>query len=223
MLTALLLSGGAIGQDLAPEFAAFVRAPAAQARGEAVTPQVWEQTLRSPVSLGPPFLREVDAQLLQLTRERRWPEALALVKSGRAQVNARDLRGGGVLAAAAAAGQDNLVRALLERGAERDRIGDDGFTPAGAAAFFGQRSTLRILLRAGADASALGATGQSPLHLAAMTGQRQIIDELLASGVDATLRNRQGETALDVAAERGQQDTMARLIEVGVDPTEAGR
>ena len=213
----------ALAQDTPAEFGTFLRQPAPAPRAAVVPPEAWQAALRGPESLGPPFLREADARLLQLARSASWTEVMTLVRSGAASVHARDLQGGNVLASAAAAGQDKLVRELLDRGADRDRIGDDGFTPLGAAAFYGRHSTLQLLLRAGADPRRFGATGHSALHLAAMAGHRQIIDALLLHGVDATLPNRQGESALDVAAERGQQDAMARLIEAGVDPAAAGR
>jgi len=127
------------------------------------------------------------------------------------------------LVAAARAGLDDRVRALIKRGAEIDRIGDDGFTPLGAAGFEGRRSTVRLLLRAGADATRLGASGQTALHLAAVAGRLEVIDELLRAGVGVELLNRQRESALDVAAAAGRQEAMERLLAAGADATRAGQ
>jgi len=127
------------------------------------------------------------------------------------------------LVPAARAGQDERVRELLKRGADPDRIGDDGTTALGAAAFAGRRSTVRLLLRAGADPARFGASGQTALHLAALTGQTGVLDELLRAGVDLELLNRQRESALDVAAAAGNEPALDRLLAAGADSTRAGR
>lgn len=220
---ALLGSATAWAQDNDRALAGFARAAPAAPRGQAVDRLEWEQRLRAPDRFGPPHLREADRALLAAARAGRWAEALELVKSGRADANARDAAGGHVLVHAARAGQDELLGELIKRGAELDRIGDDGFTALGAAAFAGRRSSVRLLVRAGADATRWGATGQAALHLAAIAGQIGVIDELLRLKVDIEGLNRQRESALDVAAGVGQQDSLGRLLEAGADPMLAGQ
>jgi ankyrin repeat protein len=201
----------------------FVRAAPSAPSGQAVTRLEWEQRLRAPDRFGPPHLREADLALLDAARGGRWAEAIELVKSARAHANARDAAGGHALVYAARAGQDELLRELIQRGAELDRVGDDGFTALGAAAFAGRRSSVRLLVRAGADAARWGATGQGALHLAATAGQVGVIDELLRLKVDIEGLNRQRESALDVAANAGQQDALGRLLEAGADAMLAGQ
>lgn len=212
-LAAALLCPAAPAQDRATEFAPFAHERPAATRGAPPTPAEWERRRRLPADFGPPWLGTAEQQLLEAARASRWADVLALLKAGRVNVNIRDARGGGVLALAARDGHDAAVRELLARGADRDHLSHEGFTPLGAAAFYGRRSTLRLLLRAGADPRVFGASGQTPLHLAAMAGHVGLVDELLAGGVDAGLLNRARATALEVAAERGQQDTMRRLME----------
>ncbi len=201
----------------------FARTAPAAPRGPAVDRLEWEQRLRAPDRIGPPHLRETDRALLAAARGGRWAEALELVKTGLAHPNARDAAGGHALVYAARAGHDELLRELIKRGAELDRIGDDGFTALGASAFAGQRSSVRLLVRAGADTMRWGATGQSPLHLAAIAGQIGVIDELLRLKVDIEGLNQQRESAIDVAAGTGQDDSLSRLLEAGADPLLAGR
>jgi Ankyrin repeats (3 copies)/Ankyrin repeat len=208
--------------DSDPALRPWVRPPASQPRAGAPDPVAWERTLRPADRLGPPPLRETDRALLAALRSQRWAEALALAKAG-ASANARDQHGGQPLVLAAAAGQDELVRLLLARGAEIDRTGEGGFTALGAAAFQGQRSTVRLLLRAGASPAALGSSGHAPLHLAAAAGQLDVVREMLKQGVSLELLNRARETALDVAAAADQQDVMVLLLDAGADATRAGR
>jgi hypothetical protein len=203
--------------------AQFARSAPRTARASAVDPIEWERRLRAPDRFGPPWLRPSDTALLAACRAARWPEALRLVKSGQGWPDARDEASGSALVLAARAGQDELVREMIKRGVDIDRIGEDGFTALGGAAFSGRRSMVRLLILAGADVEKLGASGQAPLHLASLAGQLDVVDEMLRLKVPFELLNRQRETPLDVAAAVGQQGVMDRLIEAGADLSLAGQ
>ena len=221
--TGCLAAAGVMAEDDDRAQAAFMRAPAAAPRAAPFDALAWERRLRSANSLGPAPLRAVDAALLAAARSAHWAAAMALLKSGDANANARDDIGGHALVLAAAAGQDELVRELLKRGAEIDRLGDTGFSALGAAAFAGRRSTVRLLLRAGADVERWGAGGQTALHLASLCGRLDIIDEFIRAKVPVDVLNRQRETALDSAATAGQLDAMGKLIAAGADTRLAGQ
>jgi len=209
-------------QSLVPQ------AAAAQPRAEPVSKPEWERRLRTADRLGPVPLRPQDQALLAAARMGRWGEVLALLQPAAsaapsAHANAADEAGGHALVLAAAAGQDAVLRALLQRGADIERRSDSGFTALGAAAFHGQRSAVRLLLRAGADPARLGATGQTALHLASAAGQVDVVAALLKSGVPTDLLNAQRETALDLAAAANQSAVMDLLIQGGADLRMAGR
>jgi len=188
----------------------------------------WDRRLRAADRLGPVPLRPVDQAMLAAARAGRWADVLAWLKptdaaTPAAHGNATDAAGGHALVLAAAAGQDAVLRALLQRGADIERRGDDGFTALGAAAFQGQRSAVRLLLRAGADPRRLGATGQTALHLASTAGRLDVVLALLQAGVPTDLLNAHRETALDLAAAVDQTDVMDLLIQGGADLLMAGR
>jgi ankyrin repeat protein len=208
--------------DADPALRPWLRPAPPAAREGPPDPVAWERRQRPADRLGPPPLRAADRALLEALRAARWADALALGRAG-ASANARDAQGGHPLVLAAAAGHDDLVRLLLARGAERDRVGEGGFTALGAAAFHGRHSTVRLLLRDGADPARWGSSGQGPLHLAAAAGQLEVLRELLRLGVNPELLNRARESALDVAAAADQQDAMGVLIEAGADLSRAGR
>jgi len=208
LAVAALASGGAQAQDEDRAQADFVRPAAAAQRSGPPDPLDWERRLREPARFGPPPLRQADAALLAAARQSRWADAMALLKSGQASANAQDAAGGHALVLAAGAGQDELVRELIKRGAD---------------AFHGRRSTVRLLLRAGADVQRWGASGQTALHLASLAGQLDTLDDMLRLKVPTELLNRQRESALDVAASAGQLAVMARLIEAGADTRLAGQ
>lgn len=222
-LCSAVLLAKAQAQDDDRALSALARPAIETPRGAPMQRAQWETRLRTPERFGPPVLREADAALLAAARAARWSDALQLLKSGQAGANAQDELNGNTLVLAARAGQDELVRELLKRGADTTRVGDDGFTALGAAAFSGQRSTVRLLLRAGLDAARWGATGQTALHLASVAGQVAVLNEFLRARVDIEMLNRQRESALDVAAAAGQQEAMGWLIKAGADLQAAGR
>jgi ankyrin repeat protein len=185
--------------------------------------QDWERRLRSASSLGPAGLRPADRALIAAACERRWDEALKLLRSREAAAGARDERGAHALGCAAAAGRDDVIQELARRGAQLDRLDDQGFTPLGQAAWQGRRSTVRLLLRLGADVAAFSRNGHTALHLAAVAGHVEIVSDLLARGVSIELLNRQRETAVDVAAAAQQDAVIDRLVQGGADLTRAGQ
>lgn len=222
-LAGIVLLGTAWAEDDYRPLTVFAPPVVQPTRGTPMNQLQWEMRLRAADGFGPSVLRVGDAAFLTAARAARWSEALELLKSGKAGANAQDELDGNPLVLAARAGQDELVRELLKRGADTTRVGEDGFTALGAAAFAGQRSTVRLMLRAGADAKRWGASGQTALHLASIAGRTEILDEFSRAHIDIEMLNRQRESALDVAAAASQQDAMGWLIKAGADLQLAGR
>lgn len=154
--------------------------------------------------------------LMTLVRQGQWGEALVLLKASNPDPNVTDELGATPLSLAAGAGQAELVKELLRRGAEPDRRGAGGMTPLGVAAFNGHELVVRELLRQGARTDVPSATGQWPLHLACATGQQRVVKLLMAAGADVRAPNRQGRHALAEAAYFGQVGVMQQLLGAGV-------
>jgi len=64
------------------------------------------------------------------------------------------------LALAAAAGEEEITRLLLDAGANVDLRNSDGTTPLGTAVFFGQTEIVKLLLEKGADSQAQNLKGE---------------------------------------------------------------
>ena len=134
----------------------------------------------------------------------------------------RLLRGNGVtpLHVAASWGHANVVRALLEHGADAGARDKDGGTPLHFAALTGQVDAVCALLEHGADAGAQGKDGGTPLHLvplhfAALNDQAAAVCALLDGGADAEVRGKGGATSLHLAAWKGHADVVRLLRDAG--------
>lgn len=98
--------------------------------------------------------------------------------------------------------QPEIMRLLLEKGAQPDNTNAYYPPPLQMAVHNPQLKTMKLLLEAGADPNAYSRHGWTALHVAAMrVGDTQALELLLQHGARTDLTNRQGKTALDVALE----------------------
>lgn len=98
--------------------------------------------------------------------------------------------------------QPEIMRLLLEKGAQPDNTNTFYPPPLQMAVHNPQVKTLKLLLEAGANPNAYSRSGWTALHIAAMkVGDTQALELLLQYGARMDLTNRQGKTALDMALE----------------------
>lgn len=97
------------------------------------------------------------------------------------------------LALAAAGGHLEVVRALLDAGAEPDLSGQDG-TALMMAVWNNLPEVIELLLAGGASANATGPCGETPLHYAALKGRVELGRLLLAHGANPNVHTTQGRT-----------------------------
>jgi ankyrin repeat protein len=105
----------------------------------------------------------------------------ALLARG-AGVNARNSTGATPLHDAALAGNADLARLLIEKGAQVDaRDGESGATPLHHAASWGRAAVVRLLLEKGADPTLRNKSGKTPLDLAREAPVDEVIEALTAA------------------------------------------
>ena len=124
-------------------------------------------------------------------------------------------------------GLDDVVRCLIEHGANLEARMPDGSTALTFACepLFGPRpDILEILLEAGSDVHSQDEDGTTILHCLASTwkrsrervaGMRACLEKLLCAGADPNAVNRSGVTPLTRAARQGQLELAQRLVEAG--------
>ncbi|KAL4804049.1 ankyrin repeat-containing domain protein [Aspergillus unguis] len=172
--------------------------------------------------------------------------AKALVHEYGADIHKRDNSGITALSHAAAIGNAEIVKLLLDSGAQTDAVAVDGSTPLfltcanqplpahssigrmvisrgepipsqDPANLENRLEATRLLLAAGANAHHSDASGRTAFSHAAGSGLEQFVRFFLAVGVDIDEVDSDGRTALSWAAEHALPGTVRILVEAGAD------
>ncbi|TFD93999.1 hypothetical protein E3T61_03095 [Cryobacterium lactosi] len=119
------------------------------------------------------------------------------------------------LASAAAYGQIDQVKSLLDEGADPNLVDMDGDTALVHAARGGHLDVVGLLLESGADPNHHGRNG-TPLTVAASGGQTDVVRVLVSSGalVDGRF---EGRTALMMATQQGDEALVRGLLDYGAE------
>lgn len=117
-----------------------------------------------------------------------------------------------VFAAAATGRRDELIRGL-QSGDPAAAYSYDGWTALHLAAFFGHTAAARILLEAGADVNAVSrnSLANTPLHAATAGKHVDVAVLLLDSGASGRAVDAGGYTPLQIAVQNGLQPVVERM------------
>lgn len=132
--------------------------------------------------------------------------------AGRARVDARNRFSDTAVMVAALNGRLDIVKKLVERGAD---LNLSGWTPLIYAATGGHDDVARYLLGEGAKIDAQSPNGTTALMMAVREGRFTTAELLIASGADVNRRNQDGASALDWAKRSGDKALVARLRRAG--------
>jgi ankyrin repeat protein len=108
---------------------------------------------------------------------------------------------------------EEMVRLLLDAGADlsaRARFYD---TILHTAAMFGTTSIVELLIKRGAIPTICEADGSTLLHSAARHGAPRTVRIILEAGLNIEATNNSGETPLHIAAQSGQDDNVEVLLQ----------
>ncbi|UYV81943.1 TRPA1 [Cordylochernes scorpioides] len=114
----------------------------------------------------------------------------------------RDPHGQTPLHRAASRDHVDIIRFILDRGADPNLTDDEGNTALHVAVENGALAALHCLLERGADGNALNNDMMGPIHLATQLNQVHVLEEMVKhkSEVTPLLRGKHGRTALHIAA-----------------------
>jgi len=112
-------------------------------------------------------------------------------------------------------GRAEVVRILLEHGADPIAQNKRGLAPLHRASDRGHVEVVRLLIGFGAGVSARDDQGWTPLHWASDRGHGDVACVLLEHGADATAHDEQGWTPLHRASDQGHAELARALLERG--------
>ncbi len=113
----------------------------------------------------------------------------------------------------------DLVRRLLDAGADASAANRYGVSPLSLACANGNAEVASALLAAGAEPNAVLPGGETVFMTAARTGRIEVVEALYEAGADVHFREpKRGQTALMWAAAEGNLEVVELLLEVGADP-----
>ena len=118
---------------------------------------------------------------------------------------------------AAARGDADLCRVLLDAGADVDKANEEGDTPLLLALRAGSVEVARMLMDAGADVNEVNDEGDTALMLACRAGNVEMATMMRAAGADVNKVNRQGDTALLLSCQAGSVELARMMRAAGAD------
>jgi ankyrin repeat protein len=147
--------------------------------------------------------------------EKRLRVVRRLLQAG-AELNSREDESGSTpLMEALRYGRVELVRVLLDAGADIHRQKDNGVTPLMMASQTGDIEAVQLLLEAGADINRKDESGWTALSNAAIRANPEVVDALIKAG--AAIQGPGGQVALRLAANGGHIEIVHRLLAGGVE------
>lgn len=159
--------------------------------------------------------------LLWAVSSRKYDAVEILIKAG-ANVSAVSSENTTALSSAAA-GDAELVKLLLQAGADPNQRSRSQWPALIMASSSGNSSIIDLLIQSGADVNLGNWHGFTPLHAAVQAGHIPRLQMLLAAGADINQRTRRGWTALTEAKYQGNFDIADWLTKRGaIDPINIG-
>jgi ankyrin repeat protein len=151
--------------------------------------------------------------------EESWTATVESLLANGADIEARNEDGSTPLDWAASFAQTDILKLLIQRGAQRDVIDKYGNTPLISAACECAIATMnsayqvvKILLDQGAKVNARNHDGRTALMMASgMTGGTALLELLVNNGADPKAKDHKGQTALGLAKQSGRSDKIQIL------------
>ncbi|XP_073677527.1 histone-lysine N-methyltransferase EHMT2 [Garra rufa] len=124
---------------------------------------------------------------------------MLLLSTGQVDINAQDSGGWTPIIWAAEHRHIDVIRALLNRGADVTLRDKEMNVCLHWASFAGSAEIAELVLNAGCPLSSVNLHGDTPLHIAAREGYTDCVTLFLSRGADIDIMNKEGDTPLSLA------------------------
>uniref|UniRef100_A0A673G5K5 Histone-lysine N-methyltransferase EHMT2-like n=1 Tax=Sinocyclocheilus rhinocerous TaxID=307959 RepID=A0A673G5K5_9TELE len=124
---------------------------------------------------------------------------MLLLSTGQVDLNAQDSGGWTPIIWAAEHRHIDVIRALLNRGADVTLRDKEMNVCLHWASFAGSAEIAELVLNAGCPLSSVNLHGDTPLHIAAREGYTDCVTLFLSRGADIDIMNKEGDTPLSLA------------------------
>jgi len=170
------------------------------------------------LGLGAAFGLSVNGQALHnAARSGDYTAVKALLSTDSSLINETDDWNQTPLSIAADKGHLEIVKYLVEQGAQLNQADRLDNTPLHIAAGKGHLEIVKYLVKKRANVDQINGYGRTPLYAAAERGRFEIVKYLVEQGVDVDRASHSKETPLHAAAEGGHLEIVKYLVEQGVD------
>ena len=116
---------------------------------------------------------------------------------------------------ASEAGRVNIVKFLIEAGANINAVDIDGETALFKSCGKPNHEVTNILIDAGANVNSENSRGETPLFRASLIDNVEIVQKLIEKGAHLDLTTKYGQSPLHIASQKGNKDTVAILVKEG--------
>ncbi|XP_018563285.1 uncharacterized protein LOC108905016 [Anoplophora glabripennis] len=132
-------------------------------------------------------------------------------------INIEDKNGNTPLHYAAMENHKDMVKFLVDQGANVNSVNENGYLAIHLAAELGHLDTVKFFWENKININTPNKNNQSVLHLAAKGSRLDIVHFLLRNGIDINIQDSESRTALHFAAERGGLGITKLLVQAGAD------
>ena len=142
---------------------------------------------------------------------------LPVQQDGDANIQDQVVKSRSTLQAASYDGEVEIVRLLLDRGADVQARHPRNGTVLQAASYRGHEEIVRLLIERGADVNTQAGRYGTALQAASVSGCKEIVQMLLDKGADVNARYGPNGTALQAASFSGHNEIVRLLLDRGAD------
>ena len=128
------------------------------------------------------------------------------LNSKKIDINERDDMGRTGLFYSCGEGDKEIVKLLIEAGADVNLGDNNSITPLHQGAMKGNKDILELLVRNGGDINALDFKGRAPIIYAIMQNKSEAAFKCIELGADTTLKDNDGHLPIDYAATNGLKE-----------------